>query len=60
MAGGCLLLRETPLYAAAAGRGVWAMQLFVTAGLGAGIYLGVCRVLGVRMMGHEEGNNIRE
>lgn len=47
----CLLIRFSPWYPAAASRGVWLTQLLVISGFGAGFYVGICRLAGVRTFG---------
>jgi putative peptidoglycan lipid II flippase len=46
----CYGLKISPLYPHGIGRIGWATQLFLLLGVGAGVYLGICAMLGVTMM----------
>ena len=47
----CLLVQRTPIYPHGNSRIVWSAQVFMLIGTGAGIYLLVCSLLGVNIMG---------
>ena len=52
MAGACWGVKASPLYPRGETRGAWLGQLALVVGVGAGVYLAVCQVLGIGALGH--------